>query len=65
MYGKDPLTVAGVRAEAEKLGFSFRKQSGTGEYRIVPKHLTGQRAEDSAYYTNDLQDALNTMRAWR
>ena len=62
---KEPLTVSAVRAEAASLGFHFRKQHSTGEYRIVPKHLTGQRAEDSAYYTTDLTDALETMRAWR
>jgi hypothetical protein len=45
------------------MGASLRKRDG--EYRVAPKvggKFTKQRAEEMAYFTNDLGDAVNTCR---
>lgn len=51
------VTVAQVRDELAKLGISFRRTQ-FGEFRV---NFAGGR-EATAYYTNDLDDALATGR---
>jgi len=54
------LTFAEVKREVTQLGFTLSKNQD-GEYRLCPK---GGR-EESAYYTNDLDDVLGTARHWK
>lgn len=45
------------------MGASLRKRDG--EYRVAPKvgaKFSKQRAEEMAYFTNDLKDAVSTCR---
>lgn len=52
------LTLSDARALARENGMTIRKQDG--EYRVAWPH-----DEASAYYTNSLRDALDTMHAMR
>lgn len=52
------LTLAVVREEARRLGFTVKSRDG--EFLVTPM---GQREGAATYYTNDLEDALGTMRA--
>jgi hypothetical protein len=52
------LTIASVRAELGKLGVKIKKNED-GEFRVI---LAGE-TEKSAYYTDDLKDALDTGKA--
>ncbi len=36
-----------------------------GEYRVTYLEEQGEKAEESAYYTNDLQDAIRTAEVMR
>jgi hypothetical protein len=60
---KPRLTFAAVKAELATIGVKIRK-TDCGEFRVV---LAGQ-GEESAYYTDDLSDALGTGKeaaAWQ
>jgi hypothetical protein len=50
------MTLAQVKAELRAIGVAIRKQDG--EYRVNARG----GAEEAAYYTNDLDDALQTGR---
>ena len=52
-----------AREIAQRNGYSLTKQQDSDEYRLAPRHLTGQAQEDRAYYANDPADAVGTMRA--
>jgi hypothetical protein len=54
-----PLTFSVARAACRALGFSLT--ANAAEYRLA---IPGRDQEASAYYTNDLSDALGTARAW-
>lgn len=47
-----------AQAELRTLGITLRKTDG--EYRVA---FAGKGTESSAYYTNDIEDAVNTGRA--
>lgn len=53
------MTLSQAKAELAKIGYSVRKITETGEYRVVRKGGT----EASAYYTNNLADAVATGKA--
>lgn len=60
------ITLTNARAELKALGYTISHRDG--EYRVAPtvrcdaRGITAKVAEDRAYYTNDLEDALNTGR---
>lgn len=56
-FENPPATQKALRA-AMPCDFSVRFQDG--EIRIAPRGFSNSRAEDMAYHTNDLQDALLT-----
>lgn len=50
------MTQAAAQAEARKRGFTLRRSAG-GDYRLNRKGAS----ENTAYYTDDLEDAIDTM----
>lgn len=58
-------TQAAAMDECKRLGFSLKK-TGWGDYRLVPLSVfPPESAEEVAYYTPDLDDAVATARNWR
>ena len=58
------MTIKSARAIAVECGFTLRKTIH-GEYRISKKSdqlLGGRVAEERAYYTDSLDDAMDTIR---
>lgn len=56
------ITLAQLKALASAHGFTVRKTDG--EYRVAPcRSRDPQWCEDRAYYTDDAQDAMDTLRA--
>lgn len=51
------LTIAAAKKQINEMGFSFRK-TDSGDFRVNIYNGT----EDTAYYTNDLQDAIDTAK---
>lgn len=57
------LTLAEAKAQVRPLGFSLKSLSSagmSGEYVLTP---LGEREGSKSYYTNDLQDAVDTARS--
>lgn len=60
--GRNPrLKLKDATKYVSEMGFSLRNRDG--EYRLAPKGLSSERAEEMAYYTNDLEDVILTARA--
>lgn len=56
------LTLQALKDEARGLGYSVSKRDG--EYRVAPyRPRDPQWCEDRAYYTDDIADARDTLRA--
>jgi len=53
------LTLTTVKAELSRIGVVIKRDADWGEYRV--NFRNGR--EGTAYYTGDLQDALDTGRA--
>lgn len=53
------FTQAEVKAFCQSIGLTFRKTED-GEYRVAYLPAPGASTEDSAYYTNDIEDAVDT-----
>jgi hypothetical protein len=53
------MTLSAARTQLAALGYSIRRTQA-GDYRVARKGLVN--AEASAYYTNDLDDAVSTAR---
>lgn len=58
------VTLADAQREGEALGFSVRR-SGGGDYRVSDQRVPMGAREATAYYTDDLGDAVATMKTWR
>lgn len=54
-----PYTQAEAKAFCQSLGMTFRKTEW-GEFRVAFKPAPGTSTEASAYYTTDLEDAIDT-----
>lgn len=52
------MTINEAKVEMRRIGIVLKKISATGEYRV---NFQGGK-ERTAYYTNDLHDALDTGR---
>jgi hypothetical protein len=59
------MTRTGARAVAQTLRFSLVRQVGAAEWRLTDLLEPADRREAVAYYTPDLQDAVDTMQTWR
>lgn len=61
------ITQAEAKAFVQSLGMTFRK-TAWGEFRVAYAHPVVPSNEDSAYYTDDIEDAVDTayaMYTWR
>ena len=55
------FTVAEVKDFCQSLGLSFRKVTGSDEYRVAPlPSKPGASTEEQAYYSADLEDIAGT-----
>ena len=54
------LTLKQARAVVRELGFTLRDQSDNGAYRLRPVGA----ADDQAYYTGNLADAVKAAQQW-
>ena len=54
------MTLAQARTLAASMGYTIRKSAG--EYAVIPRTGSREQREDRTYYTDDLQDALDTAR---
>lgn len=58
------ITQSEARQRCAVNAMAFRRVH-TGEYRVSFPELTGQRNEATAYYTDDIEDAVLTAGAMR
>ena len=60
MNSTTKTTFAKAMQQCRLLGFSLTQRDG--EYRVAPRDATREVAECRAYYTTDLDDAVDTAR---
>lgn len=56
------MDLQGAKTHVRGMGFSLTKRDG--EFRLALLIGSPNEKEASAYYTNDLMDAVDTARAW-
>lgn len=54
-----------ARQRAEQANMSIRRVGSTTEFRVTFNEDNGEQIEKSAYYTDDLEDAMLTALAMR
>jgi hypothetical protein len=58
----DHVSLKTAKAILKIYGMTITKKA-TGEFRVTYAGMTGKRAEDVAYYSDDLRDAVQTAKA--
>lgn len=57
------MTLLQAQKIARELGYSIRKTGWDQELKVVEKGLVGEAANKAAYFTDYLDDAVDTMKA--